>query len=130
MHTFYITGGTAKERMEYIANACTELHVSTYDIHHLIPKEEALSIGIAEVRPWQKDLFLTPLSSPFTIGIIPHAELLTTEAQHALLKTLEEPSPHTKIYIESEVSSLLLPTILSNLFPQTTYRNSAAPLLN
>ncbi len=113
MHTFYITGGTAKNRLEYIANICTELHVSAYDVHHLIPKEEALSIGIADIRPWQKNLFLTPLSSPFTIGIIPNAELLTTEAQNALLKTLEEPPKHTKIYIESQSSSSLLPTILS-----------------
>ncbi|KKR02696.1 MAG: hypothetical protein UU25_C0001G0006 [Microgenomates group bacterium GW2011_GWB1_40_9] len=113
MHTFYITGGTAKKRSEYIANVCTELHVSTYDIHHLIPKVEALSISITDIGPWQKNLFLTPLSSPFTIGVIPNAELLTTEAQHALLKTLEEPPPHAKIYIESQSSSSLLPTILS-----------------
>ncbi|EKD67680.1 MAG: hypothetical protein ACD_48C00267G0001, partial [uncultured bacterium] len=113
MHTFYITGSTARDRTEYIADVCTELHVSTYDIHHLIPKEEASSIGISDVRLWQNKLFLAPLSSAVTIGIIPNAELLTTEAQNALLKTLEEPPPHTIIYIESEVNSSLLPTILS-----------------
>ena len=113
MHTFYITGSTARDRTEYIADVCTELHVSTYDIHHLIPKEEASSIGISDVRLWQNKLFLAPLSSAVTIGIIPNAELLTTEAQNALLKTLEEPPPHTKIYIESQSSSSLLPTILS-----------------
>lgn len=113
MHTFYITGGNVKSRMDYIANACTELKVSSHDIHRLIPKQEAQSIGIADVRNWQKELLLTPLASPYTIGIIPNADLLTQEAQHALLKTLEEPPTHTKMYIESQTSASLLPTILS-----------------
>lgn len=113
MHTFYITGGSAKDRSEYITHICTELGITSYDIHRLIPKEQALTIGISDIRPWQKELFLTPLSSPFTIGIIANAELLTTEAQNALLKTLEEPPTHTRIYIESQSSIMLLPTILS-----------------
>ena len=113
MHTFYITGGTSSDRLQYITHICDEFSVHSYDIHRLIPKEEALSIGIADIKLWQKELFLTPLASPYTIGVIPNAELLTTEAQNALLKTLEEPPSHTKIYIESQTSSSLLPTILS-----------------
>jgi len=113
MHTFYITGGTTKDRGDYIADVCKEFRISAYDIHYLLPKKEALSIGISDIRPWQKDLFLTPLSSSFTIGIIPNAQILTTEAQNALLKTLEEPPTHTRIYLESQSNSTLLPTILS-----------------
>lgn len=113
MHTFYITGGNAIDRLEYITHICNELGVTSYDIHRLIPKEESLSIGISDVKQWQKELFLTPLTSPYTIGIIPEAQLLTTEAQNALLKTLEEPPTHAKIYLESQTSSALLPTILS-----------------
>lgn len=113
MHTFYITGATKIDRLKYITAICNDIHVASYDIHRLIPKEQSLSIGISDIRPWQKELFLTPLTSPFTIGIIPNAELLTMEAQNALLKTLEEPPTHTKIYIESQTSSSLLPTILS-----------------
>jgi DNA polymerase III delta prime subunit len=105
MHTFYITGGSVENRLEYITHTCNELGVTSYDIHRLIPKEQALTIGISDIRPWQKELFLTPLSSPLTIGIIPNAELLTTEAQNALLKTLEEPPAHTRIYIESQSRS-------------------------
>jgi DNA polymerase III delta prime subunit len=113
MHTFYITGGSSQDRLDYITRVCDDTGIHSYDIHRLIPKEQAQSIGISDIRLWQKELFLTPLSSPYTVGIIPNAELLTTEAQQALLKTLEEPPPHTKIYIESQSSSTLLPTILS-----------------
>lgn len=113
MHTFYITGGNANDRLQYITHVCNELGVTAYDIHSLVPKVQALSIGISDIRQWQKELFLMPLSSPFTIGIIPNAELLTTEAQNALLKTLEEPPSHTRIYIESQVSATLLPTVIS-----------------
>jgi DNA polymerase III delta prime subunit len=113
MHTFYITGGTEADRLEYIRQACDKLNIASYDIHRLIPKEQLTTIGIADIRPWQKELFLTPLSSPHTIGIIEHAEHLTMEAQNALLKTFEEPPAHTKIYIESQSNETLLPTILS-----------------
>lgn len=113
MHTFYITGGNAIDRLEYITHICNELGVNSYDIHRLISKEESLSIGISDIKPWQRELFLTPLTSPYTIGIIPNAHLLTIEAQNALLKTLEEPPTHTRIYIESQSSSTLLPTVLS-----------------
>ncbi|MFH1533482.1 MAG: hypothetical protein ABID64_00950 [Nitrospirota bacterium] len=113
MHTFYITGGAVEDRLEYITHICNELGVRSYDTHRLIPKEQSLTIGIADIRTWQRELFLTPLTSPYTIGIIPNAQLLTIEAQNALLKTLEEPPTHTKIYIESQSSSSLLPTILS-----------------
>lgn len=113
MHTFYITGGLVNDRLAYITHICDELGVSSYDTHRLIPKEESPTIGISDIRGWQKELFLTPLNSPYTIGVIPNAELLTIEAQNALLKTLEEPPTHTRIYIESQTSSSLLPTILS-----------------
>jgi len=139
MHTFYITGGNAIDRLEHITHICNDLHVASYDIHRLVPKEQSLSIGISDIRPWQKELFLTPLTSPYTIGIIPSAELLTTEAQNALLKTLEEPPTHTRIYIESQSSSTLLPTILSRcqiihlttttITPQQTYQPSLQTIL-
>ena len=41
------------------------------------------------------------------------AELLTSAAQNALLKTLEEPPEHTIIILATDVKDILLPTILS-----------------
>jgi len=113
MHTFFITSGSRESRLEYIQKACENLGIHPYDMHRLIPKPPSLSIGVSDVRIWQKKLSLMPLASPYTIGILPNAELLTIEAQNALLKTFEEPPLHTRIYLVSQGSATLLPTILS-----------------
>lgn len=44
-----------------------------------------------------------------------HAEKFTPEAQNALLKTLEEPVPHTHFFISTREANIFLPTLLSRL---------------
>ena len=90
-----------------------EDHITTFDTRLLTLTEDTPSIGIALVRNWQKQLLLMPTSSPYAAGVIESAELLTTEAQNALLKTLEEPPIHTRIYMEAQSDNAFLPTILS-----------------
>ncbi len=48
--------------------------------------------------------------------VIDQAHLMNTQAQNALLKTLEEPSGDTVIILVSEYPYVLLPTILSRVF--------------
>ncbi len=113
MHTFLVTGSHYDERIAWIHHALFTYGISPFDTRSLDIQEEALSIGIKDVKEFEKQLMLVPIHSKQSAGIIKNAHLLTLDAQNALLKTLEEPPPHTKIYIESEVSSSLLPTILS-----------------
>lgn len=113
MHAFLVTGGTKEGRLRRIATEIQNRHVALFDRHRLIRNPESSSLGIADVKEWQKTLLLVPVSSPATAGIIEEAELLTSEAQQALLKTLEEPPPHTIIYVEAPSTAPLLPTILS-----------------
>jgi hypothetical protein len=70
------------------------------------------SIGISEIRDLEKSLSLKPYNQPPKIAII-QAELLTYEAQTAMLKTLEEPPGETIFLLYAPNSNLLLPTILS-----------------
>ncbi len=49
------------------------------------------------------------------VVIIENAHALTIEAQQALLKTLEEPSPHTCIILTIAHKAALLPTLYSRL---------------
>jgi len=49
------------------------------------------------------------------VAIIEDAHLLTTEAQNALLKTLEEPPERTVIILAASSAEALLPTILSRV---------------
>jgi DNA polymerase III delta prime subunit len=82
------------------------------DIHVLNPEKEN-SIGIEEVKELQKAMKYKPFQEEKQVGIILQAEKLTTQAQNALLKTLEE-TTETSIYILCVNNERnLLPTIKS-----------------
>lgn len=113
MHAFLIIGSTKQERTTKLASLIADNHISTFDVRPLILADEQTSLGIALLKNWQKQLFLMPQHSPLAAGVIQSADLLTTEAQNALLKTLEEPPLHTHIYMEAQSDVSFLPTILS-----------------
>ena len=59
------------------------------------------------------DIMIKPYSSKFKIYIIPEADLMTVQAQNALLKTLEEPPEYAVIFLLTENADSLLATIRS-----------------
>lgn len=76
------------------------------------------SLGIEVIRSF----LIAPAGRAATRGrgkifIVLDAELMTTEAQNALLKTLEEPPPGVKIILIAEQADQLLPTTLSRCSP-------------
>lgn len=71
------------------------------------------SIGISEIRNFQKTLLLKPLKSQKKLAIMHNAENLTPEAQNALLKTLEEPPDNTIIVLSTPRLESILPTVCS-----------------
>ncbi len=73
------------------------------------------SIGIDDIRQIQFFLSRKPIQSDHNTVVIHQAHLLTLPAQHALLKTLEEPPPGTLIYLVTTQPHSLLPTILSRV---------------
>lgn len=81
------------------------------------------SVGIIEVRQVQAFLAKKPIQSPQNTVIIESAHLLTLPAQHAFLKTLEEPPGNSRIYLVTNHPDLLLPTILSRCEIQLTTDN-------
>jgi len=111
MHAYLIIGTTIEELEATISNLTGQWKISPFDQLRLTT--DTPSIGIAAVRTFVKELFLTPRASPFVVGIIPNAETLTIEAQNALLKTLEEPPPKAKLIITTTMPDALLPTIAS-----------------
>ncbi len=76
--------------------------------------EKPGSIGVGDVREQIiNDVDIKPYSSPYKIYIVDQAELLTVEAQNALLKTIEEPPEYAVIFLLTTNSEAFLPTILS-----------------
>ena len=112
-----ITSPDKDKRLEYIKNYCQELGINAIDIT-IIEKETALkqnlnSIGIEEIKNLQKKLFLKPFNSPMKAIILDDAQLLTIEAQNAMLKILEEPPDNTIIILSADSKEPFLPTIIS-----------------
>lgn len=76
--------------------------------------EKAKSISIAQVREEIiKGLNKKPFEYEHKVYIIDRAELMTTEAQNALLRSLEEPPPYAIFILLSRNASQLLQTIRS-----------------
>ena len=79
-----------------------------------ITHEKPTSISVDEIRQQLNgDVMIKPYSSPYKIYVIPEADLMTPQAQNALLKTLEEPPEYAIIFLLTENVDALLPTIRS-----------------
>ncbi len=110
-----------KTREETAVTFCRERGVAPIDMF-LFDKETfekkdikkpAASIGIEDVRQLFSKLYLKPLRSPIKAVIVKDAQLLTPEAQNALLKVLEEPPAQTMVLLTADTEDALLPTIRS-----------------
>lgn len=117
MTSFVIASTSKIKRKAYIEEYCRELNIDKYDIT-LVEKDNQIktntqSIGIDEIKNLHKKIFLKPINSEVKAVVIDDAEMLTTEAQNALLKVLEEPPSYTIIILGAANSDSLLPTILS-----------------
>jgi DNA polymerase III delta prime subunit len=81
----------------------------------LIEADENNSIGIDAVREIKNFLWQKPNVSVRRTLIINDAELLTTEAQNALLKVTEEPPISSLLILITSDTEAILPTIVSRL---------------
>lgn len=81
---------------------------------------DGTGIKVDDIRSIQD--FANQGSQGLRIMVFVHAENMTVAAANALLKTLEEPNPHTQLILISDQPSKLLPTIRS--------RTQALPLSN
>lgn len=83
------------------------------DIKQLV-REKLSSIGVNEIREQiNNDVAIKPYSSKYKIYIIEDAQLMTEQAQNALLKTIEEPAEYAVFLLLTNNKEALLSTILS-----------------
>lgn len=110
MHAFLITGNDTQSRRNMIEADLLQKEVGPFDRIYVEATDEHIKIDV--IRDVQKRISLKPFKGTAAIVIV-GSHMLTREAQNALLKTLEEPPPHTVLYLETQTTSLLLPTIVS-----------------
>lgn len=79
-----------------------------------VTHEKPNTFGVDEMRQQLvSDMDIKPYSSRYKIYIIPDAELMTQQAQNAILKTIEEPPEYGIIMLLTTNIGRFLPTILS-----------------
>ncbi|HLB60391.1 MAG TPA: hypothetical protein VJL83_02200 [Patescibacteria group bacterium] len=108
-----ITGGDVSARIAAVEKLISGKNIAAYDIVRFAPKEESESFKIGDVRELQQLLSGEPVGSEVRLGVIIELGRATIEAQHALLKLLEEPPVHAAIIATVDRPTRLLSTIQS-----------------
>ena len=101
-------------------NPCNECHSCRQAVSGNHPDiirvthEKPNTISVDDVRVQiNNDIMIKPYNGKYKIYIVPDADLMTPQAQNALLKTIEEPPEYAVIFLLTENADSLLPTILS-----------------
>jgi len=102
--------------LSYILKTKEPLSLETLSSHpdiHNLEITDKLSIGIEDIKLFQKKLIYKPFQESSQLGIIHDAQKLTHEAQNSLLKALEESDDNTIYVLAVDNEKNLLPTIRS-----------------
>ncbi len=100
----------------HTCRSCQQVTAGTHpELRIILPEdpEKDTSVSVEIIRSMIKDIYLKPYEGDWKVYLIPQADLLTFQAQNALLKTLEEPPDHSVIILTSSHPEKLLPTVLS-----------------
>ncbi len=117
MSSILIFGSTRENRENEVLRILGELElkISENNVNLLFVDllEKKKSIGIGQIREATKFLNEKPFSHKSKAIVINRAEVLTEEAQNALLKTLEEPPTYATIILNAKTEKSLLDTVIS-----------------
>ena len=94
-------------------SSCIKFNSNNHPDFTIIDSEDGKNIKIDQIRNMQEQIAEKPIISNKKVYIINNSDLMTTEAQNALLKTLEEPPEYAIIILVLSNESKLLNTIKS-----------------
>lgn len=92
----------------FIEKIIKDQHINIVDVLVLA----ADSLGVEDIKKLRQFLHIKPYASPSKLAAI-YADTLSREAQHTLLKTLEEPPANCLIIVCARNTQNLIATILS-----------------
>ena len=81
------------------------------DYFEISPQKKQISID--QIRELKGHIYQKPIKAKVKFVVVKDADMLTTEAQNALLKLLEEPPSHAVIILATQRRQKLLPTVRS-----------------
>ena len=95
-------------------DSCRRIYEGIYpDVKVLAKLKDRATLGVEAVKDFREDMFLSSTESEHKIYVIDDAECMTTEAQNALLKVLEEPPSNVTILLLARECDRILTTIKS-----------------
>lgn len=106
----YMVVGKYFDRQLLIDDLVAILGSSKEDVLKIVSDK---SISIDEIKSLKRELTFPPFNSLRKIAIIALADVMTTEAQNALLKILEEPAKRVVVFLITRDEDRILPTIIS-----------------
>ena len=97
-----------------VCHSCKQAESRNHpDIIH-VQHEKPNTISVEDIRTQvNNDVLIKPYQGPYKIYIIAEADLMTPQAQNAILKTIEEPPEYAVFFLLTENGDKLLPTITS-----------------
>lgn len=94
--------------------SCKRIYSGNFpDLKILERPSDRATIGVEAVKLFREDMFLSSTESDCKIYIIKNADTMTSEAQNALLKVLEEPPSGVNIILLAESCDKILTTVKS-----------------
>lgn len=99
-----------------------------FDVRSIEVEEGHGRIQIEQVREFEQRVALTAVGGGFKVAMVPSANLLTENAANALLKTLEQPPPHTLIMLAAPTRDAILATVASRCSHLRLYPLSSGEL--
>ncbi len=95
-------------------SACRMFDAGSHPDVIRVVHEKTKTIGVGEIREQLvSNMRIMPYRGPYKIYLVDEADKMTTEAQNALLQTLEEPPVYGVMILIAENAQRLLPTIQS-----------------
>ena len=94
-------------------SSCIKFDSDNHPDYSLVTSEDGKTIKIGQIRFMQEQIAEKPIISNKKVYIIDNSDLMTTEAQNCLLKTLEEPPEYATIILVLSNEAKLLNTIKS-----------------
>ncbi len=95
-------------------NACLKAMKDSHpDIHILTKEKDSTMIKVDSVREIKAQALIFPNEGTKSVFIISEAQYMNPQAQNALLKIFEEPSPHVCFILTCGSKSSLLDTVIS-----------------
>ncbi len=100
----------------HLCNTCRRIDNELFtDIHYVKREDGKMSLGVDVIEKMRNDIILSATESEFKIYIIEEAELLTPQAQNAMLTILEEPPAGVIIILLAKEADKILTTIKSRV---------------